>query len=270
MTKEKRLGIFGFGEAGQLIVEGLITDGYPKDKIKAYDINYQGLLKKANELEINLYNDLDAFLKDLDFLIVLVPCSLVLKVALEILEKISPNCIYLDLSTSFPQDQKEIEKLSRQYHITYCDGSILGSLPKFKHRVPILISGKGTEQIKEYLIQWNMNITIVGEEAGRASAIKLCRSIYTKGTQALLVELVKATEYFGITDIVFDSIEKTWYLDGFINEADRQINSTRTHFQRRKDEIDYTIKMLEKIGIPAYMCKSASKVFEVLEDEYTK
>jgi len=207
-------------------------------------------------------------LKEIDFLIVLVPCSVVKNVARKIMGKIHSNCIYLDLSTSFPQDQKEIEQLSHQNNITYCDGSISGLITRFKHRVPILISRKGTEIIENYLALWNMNITLVGKEAGKASAIKLCRSIYSKGTQVLLMELVTATEYFQVTDIVLESFEETWFLDGFTNEVERQIKSTKTHFQRRKDEIDYIIEMLEKVGMPVYMCKSASKVFKLLDDKY--
>jgi len=268
MIKEKILGIFGFGEAGQLLTKGLIEDGYPSKNIKAYDLNYKLLAKKADELNVDLYSDVNSFLKEIEFLIMLIPCSLVLDLARQILPKIKKDCIFLDLSTSFPHDQKEIANLSHQLNRTYCDGAILGSLTKFKHRVPILVSGEGTDFIKNYFTQWNMNIEIVSTEAGKASAIKLCRSIYSKGTQALLMELIKATEYFQVTDIVLESFEKTWFLDGFIEEANRLIKSTKTHYKRRKDEIDYSVKMLEEAGMPAYMSKCASKVLGLIGSEY--
>ena len=268
MAKEKILGIFGFGEAGQLLAEGLIGDGYKSKNIKAYDLNYKFLARKADELNIDLYSNPNSFLEKIDFLIVLVPCSAVLNVAKEILPKLKKDCIYIDLSTSFPDDQKKIGTISDQFNIKYCDGAILGSLPKFKHRVPILISGEGTDKIKDYFSQWNMNISIVGNEPGRASAIKLCRSIYSKGTQALLIELIKATEHFQVTDIVLESFEKTWFLEGFTKEANRLIKSTKTHYKRRKDEIDYSVKMLEDAGMPAYMSKCASKVLGLLDSKY--
>lgn len=268
MINEKKLGMLGFGEAAQNIVDGLIKDGYNTPNIIAYDLNYSFLSKKAEDLKIKLYNDLDQFLKNVDFLIVLLPCSVVLQVAQNIIKKIKPDCAYLDLSTSYPEDQNEIEKMSFRRNINYCDGAILGSLAKFKHQAPIVISGKKAEIFKEYLGQWNMNITIVGERAGQASAIKLCRSIYSKGTQALLVELIKATEHYEVTDIVLDSFEKTWFLEGFISETNRLIESTRNHLQRRKDEINYAIEMLEKANLPAYMSKGSSKVFELFKDEY--
>ena len=61
-----KIGIIGFGEAGQNISEGMLSEN--DFHIKAYDINFNQYKDKAKNIGVELYNDKESFLKDLDLL----------------------------------------------------------------------------------------------------------------------------------------------------------------------------------------------------------
>ncbi len=252
-----KIGIIGFGEAGQALSDGLTTSGY--QGLRAYDNQIDKYIKLAQSSNVELYNSKVEFINGLDIVFSLVPCSVALSVAQDFIPLIK-NGAYIDLTASSPADMELEGELAQEEMVDYFDGAIMGSVINFKHKVPIYLSGLGNKQIFKNLKNLGMNIKYVGELAGQASATKLCRSIYTKGTEALLLELMKVTDHYHITDIVLESIDKTWYLNGFISEVNRLIESNDRHIKRKYDEIVNVVKMMEDLDLNVSMTQATKNV----------
>ncbi|HKL12251.1 MAG TPA: NAD(P)-binding domain-containing protein [Halanaerobiales bacterium] len=255
-----KIGIIGFGEAGQNITEGLLSED--DFHIRAYDINFEKYKDIAKDMEVELYKDKNNFLNDLDLLFSLVPCSASILVIREFINLIEDKTIFVDLSASLPSYMEEGAELAGKYNKIFLDGAIMGSVTNFKHKVPIMLSGEYNKEIVKITDQLNMNIEFIGKKPAQASASKLCRSIYTKGTEALIVELKDITEHYNITDTVFNSIDKTWYLNGFRNEAERLLKSNEKHIQRKYEEIINVIDMIETSNLTAKMPIATKEVFK--------
>lgn len=255
-----KIGIIGFGEAGQNISEGMLSEN--DFHIKAYDINFNQYKDKAKNIGVELYDDKESFLKDLDLLFSLVPCSASIIVIREFMNLIEDKTIFVDLSASLPSYMEEGADLAKTHNKIFIDGAIMGSVTNFKHKVPIMLSGIYNKKLIEIADQLNMNVEFIGEKPSQASASKLCRSIYTKGTEALVVELKNITEHYDITDTVFNSIDKTWYLNGFRKEAERLLKSNEKHIQRKYDEIINVLDMIETSNLSAKMPKATKEVFK--------
>jgi len=262
-----KIGIIGFGEAGQAVAGGFTEEG---NSVAAYDLQYNKYLERAEELQVNLFDNKDEFLKNVNILFSLVPCSVSLAVAEEFIPLLDSRKIFIELSASFPDDMEKASQIADNNGIDFIDGAIMGSVINFKHKVPIFLSGKKSVEISKDLKKMGMNIEVIGDKAGQASASKLCRSIYTKGTEALLVELLKVTEHFDITDTVLNSIDKTWYLNGFRAEAERLFKSTEKHIERKHAEVVNVVKMIKDIGVEAYMYQAAETVLNQKKDNLTK
>src|SRR5699024_4048780 len=128
--------------------------------------------------------------------------------------------------------------------------AIMGPVIVYGHKVPILISGKGSDTLKEYLNRFGMNITEVSEIPGNASAIKLIRSIYMKGISAILIEMLEAANKFEVEELVIHSISETLDSKSFEETMNRLVTGTAVHAERRSKELGGTIEMLEAYNLP--------------------
>jgi 3-hydroxyisobutyrate dehydrogenase-like beta-hydroxyacid dehydrogenase len=110
-----------------------------------------------------------------------------------------------------------------------------------------------------------MKITLAGEKAGAASAIKLVRSIFMKGLAGLMFEMLQGADAYGVSDEVVTSIGKS--LDGiaFSSHLERLITGTALHCGRRAAELKGSIAMLEEAGLAPEMTIAAKHRHEMLE-----
>lgn len=142
---------------------------------------------------------------------------------------------------------------------------MLGSLPKDKHKVPMMASGNGAKRYKEAADSLGMNVSYVSEEAGAASAIKLVQSIFMKGLEALMIETVEAADAYGVSEVVVDSLSTS--LDGipFRAHLDRLVTGAAIHCARKGHELEGSMEMQEDEGQTPIMSRAARDKHTVLE-----
>ena len=88
------------------------------------------------------------------------------------------------------------------------------------------------------------NVRSVGDELGRASTIKMLRSVMYKGMEALTAECLIACEKAGVTDEVLGSFGGDW-----ASGADYRLDRMMVHGARRAAEMAEAAKTLEALGI---------------------
>jgi 3-hydroxyisobutyrate dehydrogenase-like beta-hydroxyacid dehydrogenase len=107
-----------------------------------------------------------------------------------------------------------------------------------------------------------MNLTPVAREYGRASAIKLCRSIVIKGLEALMVDCARATQGWGVEAQVFGSLAETFpSVDWKALAADMGERVAR-HGLRRAAEMREAAAMLEDMGFDASLMRAVADAQE--------
>ena len=102
-----------------------------------------------------------------------------------------------------------------------------------------------------------MNIRVIGEKPGQASAIKMFRSIFMKGLLSLFLEMLTATHRYGVDETVLGSIAES--LDGvpFLETARLQMTKGVVNAERMAHEMEEVIATLEGMGVPAGMSRAA-------------
>ncbi len=98
-----------------------------------------------------------------------------------------------------------------------------------------------------------MQIEKVSEVAGEATAIKLVQSIFMKGLQALLIELLEAGSAMNVADLVLKSLEGVMNSGPFEPTVNRLVTGSAIHAQRRAHEMKNVIEMLESANIKPTM-----------------
>lgn len=94
-----------------------------------------------------------------------------------------------------------------------------------------------------------MNLTPVSDIYGRASAMKLCRSIVIKGLEALMVDCAAACEAWQVKDPVFASLHATFPSIDFHALAADMRERVATHGVRRAAEMREAAEMLAAAGL---------------------
>lgn len=264
-----KVGFIGYGEAAFNISFGLKNEGI--EEIQANDamMNHEVMGKqvhaRANEAGVTLVESARDVAKWADILFAAVPSSFTMDVCNEIKDVLRADQIYVDVSASTPATKVAIWDAIKDTGVLFADAAMLGSLPKDKHKVPITASGNGAAKFYELMTPYGMKITLAGEKAGSASAIKLVRSIYMKGIASLMIEMLQAADAYDVTEEVVASISKSMDNIPFTSHLDRLVTGSALHCVRRAAELKGSIAMLNEEGISAEMTTATKHRLEALE-----
>jgi 3-hydroxyisobutyrate dehydrogenase-like beta-hydroxyacid dehydrogenase len=139
----------------------------------------------------------------------------------------------------------------------YVDGSIMDSFQNRGAGVPILVAGPRAQHAASALARLGLSVRCVGDKVGTASAIKMCRSIFTKGAECLFVETLLAAERYAATEEVLASIEAS-ITDGPFREWVNMLVTTHAiHAGRRGDEMRKIVEVLEASGMAPLLSRAA-------------
>jgi 3-hydroxyisobutyrate dehydrogenase-like beta-hydroxyacid dehydrogenase len=246
-----KLGLIGFGQVGSAFAKGLRKEGFPH--IVAYDKmqdtqQYGDMIKRrAKEADIELLSDAEQLVKNSDIIICVTSASVAVESAQQILPFIAPNHIYADLNSTSPEVKERIANLIMETEAKFVDGAIMGSISLYGYKSQILVCGDGAEIFAKALSTWGMNIRKIGDKPGQASALKMVRSVWAKGIEALLIESLLAAYEYEILEPVFESVCEMMQED-FATLANMLITTDAIHAQRRAHEMDEVIRTLQHVG----------------------
>ncbi len=168
------------------------------------------------------------------------------------------------MNSAAPISMTQIDKMPREEGVLFCDVSLLGNVPKTEHRTKMMLSGDGAEQFYNFIKEFNATATLLETPAGSASAIKMFKSVFSKGFPQLLLEcLIPAAEY-GVMDIVFDSFKHTFDNRTIEEFADETVYRTLIHAERRRAEMSDVADTVEAMGFGAEISRAVSKRLERL------
>jgi hypothetical protein len=98
-------------------------------------------------------------------------------------------------------------------------------------------------------------VRIVGTQVGRASTIKMLRSVMYKGMEALTAECLMACEKAGVTDEVLGSFGNANGSRDWASGADYRLDRMMVHGLRRSAEMEEVVKTLEALGVEPLMTR---------------
>lgn len=262
------IGFIGFGEAAFNIAQGLYGEGVrgikAHDAMQDHEVMGKLVHKRAKESHVTLVEDSKDLVDWADVVFAAVPSTFTLGVCDEIKSHLKKNQLYVDVSASTPATKVAIWDRIKESGVLFADAAMLGSLPKKKHQVPITASGNGAKVFQETMAPYHMDITLAGEKAGSASAIKLVRSIFMKGIASLMIEMLEGAHSYGVSKEVIASLGKS--LDGtpFESHLNRLVTGTGIHAKRRGHELEGSIDLLKDAGVEPYMTEASKKSHEML------
>ncbi|NLY64248.1 MAG: NAD(P)-dependent oxidoreductase [Alcaligenaceae bacterium] len=105
-----------------------------------------------------------------------------------------PGALYIDMTTADPEHMVQAAQLAARHDIHFTDVAVMGAVGLLKHKTTLICAGTGAAQTVELFETIQTPISIKGNRAGDAATLKLLRSVFTKGLEALAVECLVAAE----------------------------------------------------------------------------
>jgi 3-hydroxyisobutyrate dehydrogenase-like beta-hydroxyacid dehydrogenase len=170
--------------------------------------------------------------------------------------------LYLDANAISPQKAVRIGEKLTAAGIRYVDGGIIGSPAREPGETWLYLSGEEAERIAACFSKGPLEVSIVGEEIGKASALKMCYAAYTKGTTALLTSILALAEANG----VWSELSTQWERDeaGFPERTANRTCRVTAKAWRFTGEMDEIATTFEAVGLPGGFHQAAGEVYRRL------
>jgi 3-hydroxyisobutyrate dehydrogenase-like beta-hydroxyacid dehydrogenase len=249
----RKIAFIGFGELGQRFSRDLlVNDGLA---ISAYDIVFDDLARSqastasARHVGVTPAQNAADACKGAEIVFSAVTANQAEAVARAVASYLEPGQILLDVNSASPGTKRRAAGYLTTSGAEYVEGAVMGPVLKPGIRVPILTAGPAAERASEILNALGMNLTPVAREHGRASAIKLCRSIVIKGLEALMVDCAQAAKAWDVAGDVFGSLGETFPSIDWEKLATDMGERVATHGVRRAAEMREAAQMLGDLGL---------------------
>lgn len=247
----RAIAFIGFGEVGQTFASGLLARGV---RVAAHDVlaggpNGEALAARAAALGVALSSTAEDAGRRAAFVISAVTASQAESVAEQAASWLRPGQIYLDLNSAAPSTKQRAAMRVEASGAHYVEGAVMAPVLKPGLAVPILAGGPMAAAAADRLNALGMNLTPVSAEHGRASTMKLCRSIMIKGIEALIVDCAAACERWDVAEPVFASLGETFPSIDWPLLAANMRERVETHGVRRSAEMFEAGEMLAALGL---------------------
>ena len=252
------IAVIGFGEAGQTfasaggwggrarVYDHLTDDAATRDG-KWADYQVAGV--------VGSYTAADA-VDGAEVILSLVTADQALAVAVDAAHSIAPGALYCDLNSVAPETKRAGARSIEAAGGHYIDVAVMSPVQPAAMAVPLLLSGAKAEDAAGALARLGFtNIRVVGREVGRASSIKMIRSVMIKGIEALSAECVLAASEAGVLDEVIASLDASWPGGDWGRRADYNLDRMMVHGLRRSAEMEEVVRTLDDLGVGSDMSR---------------
>ena len=255
---EQEVGLIGFGEAGSTFA---LAGGWAA---RAHVFDCKTDDAAARDAMIAAYarahvpgaRFLEDALSGVELVISLVTADQALAVAEAAAECIAPGAIYCDMNSVAPQTKQEAARAIEAAGGHYVDVAVMAPVNPARLSVPLLLSGGHADEAAARLVALGFaNMRVVGEAVGRASSIKMIRTVMVKGIEALTAECVLAAEAAGVRDEVLASLDASEKVRPWGERAEYNLDRMLAHGLRRAAEMEEVVKPLEALGTGAAMTR---------------
>ncbi len=156
--------------------------------------------------------------------------------------------VVIDINSVSPGRKRESADLVAQAGAFYVDMAVMAPVHPRGHRTPVLVAGDVPDLLKE-LAQLDFNFNVAGAVPGAATAIKMVRSLFVKGLEAITVECLLAAEASGCRDEIMTSLSGSFPGLGWPDFAQYQFERTLRHGKRRAAEMRESAETLRALGL---------------------
>lgn len=265
------IAVIGFGEAGGILGQALAARGC---SVRSYDIllddaaTVAAMQARMQAAGVQEAASLAGAVSGARYIISTVTADSAALVAHEAAPLLGAGQAFLDFNSVSPETKRTNATGITTAGADYVDVAVMAPVPPRRLAVPLLLSGPRASTVATQLAALGFHAEAVGDDVGKASAIKMCRSVVIKGLEALAVESLFAARRHGAEDAVLASLAATFPDMGWeARQPDYLISRVAEHGRRRAAEMREVAATLRTAGITPLMSEAAAERQDTLVDQ---
>jgi 3-hydroxyisobutyrate dehydrogenase-like beta-hydroxyacid dehydrogenase len=247
------IAFIGFGEAGRAFAESLRQAGVAE--LAAYDVLFdtEGMdgptARAAQQRGVSAAVNPAEAVAGAEWVISAVTASSSLEAARRAAPHLRPAHVFIDINSVSPGAKRASAEAVTASGAAYLDMAVMGPVHPRGHRTPVLIAGHKAEALHPALARSGFNCEVVGRMPGEATAIKMVRSVFMKGLEAAMVEMLLAARRAGCAERVLTSLADTYPGLDWESFPRYELERVSRHGVRRAAEMRESAATLEELGL---------------------
>ncbi len=167
--------------------------------------------------------------------------------------------VYLDANAISPQRAIRIDQAMSDAGVEFVDGGIIGGPAWRPGRTWLYLSGKEAKRVASCFSAGPLETAVIGDSAGKASALKMCYAAYTKGSTALLSAILAVAEALDVRE----ELANQWSRGGsdFAEKTNRRVRGVTAKAWRFAGEMKEIASTFESAGMPGEFHAAAAEVY---------
>ena len=252
------VGFIGFGEAASCLVQHLSSQGVKEILVYCsgntnrppYAPKFRSAVEASGAVLVESIEDLT---KKSDVIFSAVVVSSAVETGLLIASHLKRGTLVIDINASTPKAKKQVSLAIENSGGSFVDANLMGAVSIYGAKVPLYCSGGGVSRFEKAFSPLGLSIEDAGIIAGASAAVKMLRSVVTKGMEALIVEAMTAASLAGVRKEALRNICDPMDATKFSNFADMCLRTDVLHAERRAIEMDGAVETISDLGITPLM-----------------
>jgi 3-hydroxyisobutyrate dehydrogenase-like beta-hydroxyacid dehydrogenase len=256
-----RVALIGFGEVGQTLGADLLASGA---SVTTYDPLFANPVSAPSralaKIHVAVEKTAPAAVKHAELVISAVTAASDIEAARCVVPGLSRGTLYLDVNSVSPGMKQVCSEIIDDAGGRYVEAAVMTPIGPKRIASSMLLGGPHAEDF----IARAHPLGFSGAKAfshiiGQASAIKMCRSVIIKGTEALLLESLVAARHYGVEKIVLDSLSDLLPVGDWDKLARYMISRALEHGTRRAEEMRQSAKTVAEAGLAPLMTTATAE-----------
>jgi len=267
MTVET-IGMLGLGDMGGAVATALKNNGF--SVITSLAGRSDATVASAGSRGINDVGGIDALVQKSDLILsVLVPANAA-DVAASIASAATAtgsSVTFADCNAIAPASTITMGKVVTDSGAKFVDGGVIGGPPREGYAPRFYVSGPELDAMME-LDGKGIQIVPVGDEIGRASAVKMVYASQTKGIAALQAAMLVSAQRLGVYDELVSELQESQSAN--FERATAAVTRLPSVAGRWIGEMEEIASTFESVGISGGFHQGAAQMFRLVDGSDTE
>lgn len=253
----QRIGLIGYGEVGRIFAHDLAKVGVD---IAIYDIRFDDPadpLKSTAEADgFRCVGSLAEAAAGRDIVLSAVTAAAAEHVSRNAAPHLA-GAAFVDVNSVSPSTRVRSALAVETAGGRYVEAAVMAPIAPRRLQTPILLGGPHAATVEPVVNEVGFATKAYSPEVGRASAVKMCRSIFVKGLESIVSESMLASRRYGVEAEVLSSFSNTIPHADWQSLAKYLITRTLIHGRRRSEEMVEVVQTIDDVGLPDWMSRGA-------------